>query len=42
MGDVQRSGADITAARERFGFSPTVTLDAGLDRTVAWFRESDA
>jgi UDP-glucose 4-epimerase len=41
-GDVQRSGADITAARQRFGFAPATTLDEGLDRTVAWFRESEA
>jgi UDP-glucose 4-epimerase len=42
VGDVARSGADISAARERFGFAPTVGLDEGLDRTVVWFRESDA
>jgi UDP-glucose 4-epimerase len=41
-GDVPRSGADIGAAREQLDFAPGVTLDEGLDRTVAWFRESDA
>jgi UDP-glucose 4-epimerase len=41
-GDVPRSAADISAARERFGFAPEVTLVEGLDRTVAWFRESAA
>jgi len=41
-GDVPRSGADISAARGRLGFAPSMTLDEGLDRTVAWFRESDA
>ena len=39
-GDVERSVADISLARERFGFAPRVGLDEGLDRTVAWFRES--
>jgi UDP-glucose 4-epimerase len=42
VGDVPRSGADISTAREQFGFAPAVTLDEGLDHTVAWFRESDA
>jgi UDP-glucose 4-epimerase len=42
VGDVPRSSADISAARERFGFAPTIGLDDGLDRTVAWFRESEA
>jgi UDP-glucose 4-epimerase len=41
-GDVSRSFSDISLARERFGFEPRVQLAEGLDRTVAWFRESDA
>jgi UDP-glucose 4-epimerase len=40
VGDVPRSAADISAARDLFGFSPEIGLDEGLDRTVAWFRES--
>lgn len=42
VGDVARSVADTSTARELFGFVPRVTLKEGLDRTVAWFRESDA
>ncbi|HET7432463.1 MAG TPA: NAD-dependent epimerase/dehydratase family protein [Nocardioides sp.] len=41
-GDVTRSYSDISLARERFGYAPRVTLAEGLDRTAAWFRESDA
>ena len=42
VGDVPRSSADISTARQLFGFAPSTSLDDGLDRTVAWFRESDA
>lgn len=30
---------DVSRARERFGFEATMSLDAGLARTVAWYRE---
>ena len=40
IGDVARSASDISTARELFGFAPRVSLEEGLDRTVAWFRES--
>jgi UDP-glucose 4-epimerase len=39
-GDISRSVADISRASELFGYEPRVGLDEGLDRTVAWFRES--
>jgi UDP-glucose 4-epimerase len=42
VGDVERSSADISAARALFGYDPQVSLDDGLDRTVSWFRESGA
>jgi UDP-glucose 4-epimerase len=42
VGDVERSTADISTARARFGFAPQVSLEDGLDRTVRWFQESDA
>ncbi len=38
-GDVRASLADISRAREAFGFSPRCTLDEGLRETVAWFRD---
>lgn len=30
---------DISRARERFGFTPEVPFEEGLQRTVAWYRE---
>lgn len=30
---------DITRSREWLGFQPSVPLDAGLDRTIEWFRQ---
>lgn len=35
-GDVRHSLADISAARESFGFSPTVTMEDGLREYLAW------
>jgi UDP-glucose 4-epimerase len=37
-GDVQHSQADISRARERLGYEPLVEFEAGLERTVAWYR----
>ena len=37
-GDVRHSHADIAEARSRLGFEPSVSLEDGLVRTVAWFR----
>lgn len=37
-GDVRDSQADIQKARKLLGFEPTIALDEGLRRTVAWFR----
>lgn len=37
IGDVKRNYSDTTKARTRLGWSPTVSLDEGLDRTVGWF-----
>jgi len=38
-GDVRDSLADISAAREAFGYGPLVGFEEGLRRTVAWYRE---
>lgn len=38
-GDIERTFADISYARERFSFDPSTTLGEGLDRTVRWFQE---
>ena len=37
-GDVRHSHADIAEARTRLGFEPSVSLEEGLARTLAWFR----
>jgi nucleoside-diphosphate-sugar epimerase len=36
-GDVRHSHADISAAREGLGYEPSVSLEEGLARTLAWF-----
>ncbi len=38
-GDVERTYADLTRARAELGYEPRVSLDEGLRRFVAWFRE---
>jgi UDP-glucose 4-epimerase len=39
-GDVRHSLADISAARQAFGYQPTVTLEEGLPEYVAWSRSA--
>lgn len=41
-GDIRDSLADVTAAREAFGYRPLVGFEEGLRRTVAWYREQYA
>ncbi len=41
-GDIRDSLAGIGAAREAFGYAPTVGFEEGLRRTVAWYRENYA
>jgi UDP-glucuronate 4-epimerase len=38
--DVLATRADITKASERLGWSPQVTLEDGLAKTVEWYREN--
>jgi nucleoside-diphosphate-sugar epimerase len=40
VGDVKDSQADIGKAKRLLGYEPSVTFDEGLERTVAWYRES--
>jgi nucleoside-diphosphate-sugar epimerase len=40
VGDVRDSQASIDKAARLLGYAPTVPLEEGLRRTVAWFRES--
>jgi nucleoside-diphosphate-sugar epimerase len=37
-GDIQNSLADISAARDAFGYDPPVGFKQGLRRTVEWYR----
>ena len=37
-GDIRHSEADISRARTRLEYEPTVSLREGLDSTVEWFR----
>jgi UDP-glucose 4-epimerase len=37
-GDVRHSTADISLARELLGYEPKVAFEAGLKRTIEWFR----
>ena len=39
-GDVRRTLADISKAREYLGYAPSVQVSDGIPRFVAWFRES--
>jgi UDP-glucose 4-epimerase len=39
-GDVRHSLADVTKARRLLGYRPRVGLDEGLEKTMAWYRES--
>jgi UDP-glucose 4-epimerase len=40
QGDVRHSLADISAARNAFGYEPTVELEQGLDQYMAWARRT--
>ena len=41
-GDVRDSQADISKARRLLGYQPSVTLEQGLEKTVAWFRSTQS
>ncbi len=41
-GDVKHSLADISAAREAFGYEPKVDVRTGFAKTVDWYRKSFA
>jgi UDP-glucose 4-epimerase len=42
LGEVTHYVADLTKARELLGYEPSVSLDEGIPRAVAWFREHRA
>ena len=39
-GDVERTCADISSARELLGYNPEVTFEEGIARTVEWYKET--
>jgi nucleoside-diphosphate-sugar epimerase len=39
VGDVKHSLADIALAKKHMGYTPEVSFEEGLRRTVAWYRE---
>ena len=41
-GDVRESVADVSLARELIGYEPSVDLEEGLERTIAWIVEQRA
>jgi UDP-glucuronate 4-epimerase len=42
LGEVTHYVADLSKARDMLGYSPKVSLDEGIARGVAWFREHRA
>ena len=38
-GDVDTTFADIDDLRQRFGFTPKTTIDAGIGKFIKWYRE---
>jgi UDP-glucose 4-epimerase len=42
LGETRRIYLDASKARESLGWEPLVNLEEGLERTVAYFRRSEA
>ena len=42
IGDVKDTFADISAIERDLGFEPATTIDEGVPRFVAWYRDSTA
>jgi nucleoside-diphosphate-sugar epimerase len=42
LGEVTHYVADLSKARQLLGYGPQVSLDEGIARAVAWFREHRA
>ncbi len=40
-GDAEHTHADVSKARDLLGYEPTVSIDEGIERFVAWYREND-
>ena len=42
LGDIRHGYADISAIYKQLGFVPTISLEQGLDRFVAWVKQQPA
>lgn len=40
QGEVRNSVADVSAAREAFGYDPAIDVREGLKRSLSWYREN--
>jgi UDP-glucuronate 4-epimerase len=40
-GDVGQTYADVSRARRLLGYGPSVSIEEGIERFVAWFREHE-
>jgi UDP-glucuronate 4-epimerase len=40
-GDVQQTFADVSLASRELGFAPTTSLEVGIERYIAWYRNED-
>jgi UDP-glucuronate 4-epimerase len=41
-GDVRRTFADVTRAREALGYAPRISIEEGIPMFVDWFRRQRA
>ena len=41
LGDVPHTYADISKAKEDFGYNPKINLSDGLNKMVEWIKEKD-
>jgi nucleoside-diphosphate-sugar epimerase len=39
-GDVRKTEADVSLARQAIGYEPSIDIEEGLRRTVEWFRSA--
>ncbi len=38
-GDVKETYADIDAIKSKFGFAPRTTIEEGIPKFIAWYRD---
>ena len=40
-GDVDRTYADITKAKNLIGYAPSISFEEGIKRFIKWYKESE-